>query len=155
LDGQDREFHRPSTNAKFDPEGRFVVFIVGAPGSDTGSPLTFLRDTCFSIDHSCVPSTTLLTTRSADGLMNSRDMQTSFSPSARFIAMAPEEGPRPNSANWVAAVIRDKCTGMEAPCVPSIVRVPLTPDGTAPNGATLAVTQSNSGRYFAFISRAS
>jgi len=69
--------------------------------------------------------------------------------------MAPEEGPRPNSANWVAAVIRDKCTGMEAPCVPSIVRVPLTPDGTAPNGATLAVTQSNSGRYFAFISRAS
>jgi hypothetical protein len=154
VDEQEREFRAASSTPRFSSGGRFVMFTVGAASSAPATRLAYLRDTCLSIAPECLPSTKLISTRNSFNQQTFESSPPHLSSNGRFVAFAVDSDSTPDESKGTALVIREVCKGEQVTCDASIVHLPPVRTALA-HGATSAAIPSNSGRYVAFISRAS
>jgi WD40 repeat protein len=128
-----------------------VTFIV--EGSQVHR--AYLRDTCLSMRQACVPTTTLISGETGE---YSSAVQPAISGNGRFLTFVSTETSSSNAklAQTGRLLLRDTCQGAEVPhCVATTFLVADTSQDDGPNEVRQGALVSNSGRYVAFISRAS
>jgi len=145
--------HSPSLSA----DGRYAGFSSAATNLVTGAPAgrqVYLRDTCLGAALPCTPSTQLISTDPAGGLLGAENILPSVSSTGRFVAFlavtpsnAPASTATPSGATGTNSgfrqvFVRDTCLGA-ANCTPTTTRISLQPGdvpvaGGAPPGPALS-----------------
>jgi hypothetical protein len=135
---------------------------VVAPSADfsantsAGVDKIYLRDTCQGAPAVCSPATTLVSVGFDGSDPDGASRSPSVSASGRFVAFASDASNLvPGDANGVADIfVRDTCVGAPAGCVPTTIRVSLSPDGAESNGASAWPSITPDGRFVTFDSAA-
>jgi len=151
LNDQGSEFQEPSTAPTFSSDGRFVTFIVEV----SQVIQAYLRDTCLSVSQACVPTTQLIL---AERGAYSPSVRPAISANGRFLTLVSAEASSSNTKpdRTGKIMVQDTCHGAETPlCVATNIPVADTSQDSGRDDLKQGAIVSNSGRYVAFISRAS
>jgi archaellum component FlaF (FlaF/FlaG flagellin family) len=142
--------------------GRYVTFqSTGTdlvPGPASGFADIYVRDTCIGAPNGCTPGTVRVSVDSNGNLANGNSRSPAISADGRYVAFdssATNLVPNDTQVNGTADVfLRDTCIGAPAGCVPSTIRLSVTPSGGQSNGDSRNPTISADGRFVTFNSSA-
>ncbi|MBZ5702277.1 MAG: hypothetical protein LAN84_10560 [Acidobacteriia bacterium] len=157
--------HSPALSA----DGRYAAFSSAATNLVVGAPAgrqVYLRDTCLGAALSCTPSTQLISTDPAGGLLGAESILPSISSTGRFVAFlavtpsnAPASSAPPSGATGINSgfrqvFIRDTCLGV-ANCTPATTRLSLQPGDVPVAGGVPPGPALSAGGQFAALADAS
>lgn len=152
--------HSPSLSA----DGRYAAFSSAATNLVTGAPAgrqVYLRDTCLGAALPCTPSTQLISTDSAGGLLGAESILPAVSSTGRFVAFlavtpshapastATSSGSTETNSGFRQVFVRDTCLGA-VNCTPTTTRISLQPgDVPAAGGVPPGPALSAGGQFVA------
>lgn len=141
---------------------RYIAFqsnatnLVAGPASGFGD--IYVRDTCLGAPAGCVPSTIRASVATDGTLANGNSRAPSISGDGRYVAFDSSATNLVANDTWANGnadiFLRDTCIGAPAGCVPTTVRLSVTPTGTQANGQSRGATIGATGRYVVFGSAA-
>ena len=162
LDELERPFAIVSSDPSISSDGRFVAFAARSLDSPfqnapAGASHVYVRDTCASAGPDCHPSTTVMPAEDENGAALSGGFEPSISPDGRIVTFISSKlAPSTASRIELAEVfIRDTCRGTEISCHSHTSRLSAPARGEAPDEGSVNPATTVSGRYVAFVSRAS
>jgi Tol biopolymer transport system component len=137
------------------PDARLVAF--NSTGQTNGVNNVFIRDTCIGAPSGCAPSTTLVSTSLSGSGGDANSFHQDVNATGRYVAFESYATNLVPGETMVPGIFfRDTCTGLPGSCVPNMIRVDVTTDGTQPNMNAFTETPavSSNGRLVAFGSEA-
>jgi Tol biopolymer transport system component len=154
--------NKDSFHPSMSPDGRFIAFESRAfnlaPGATGGHSEIYVRDTCFGVSASCIPSTTMISVAPDGSEANSDCLFPSLSGGGRFVAFESGATNLVSGANngLIQVLLHDRDIGgsgvLDQPGNTTNVLVSIGTDGNPANTGAGQASLNADGRFVAFES---